>query len=289
MRRDGVRLRAGFMMRLVILIWAMASGAVQAQDAPRIGIFGTVSQVAPLVVAGRAVNWPAAVPLLNVLGAGGDVAEGDTLALVVRAQGGELIAERMLQVFGVIGPVGDVMVERISVMRTDVHRPPGRDVAQGDWVAVSGLWSGQSLITSGLRVVEPSGFAQLTGVVEEGAVGGTALLDAVPPQGGFGSGPWIFGGAPEVSGLRVDLMSRGVFGGPVDLVLWQGYASPPIASQTYEIYGSGIIGTARDAQMPAAGALITRCARQGRVIAVPPTGLEDAFAALGCEDAPAEP
>lgn len=77
-------------------------------------------------------------------------------------------------------------------------------------------------------------------------------------------------------------MSQGVFGGPVDVALWQGYASAPIASQTYMIHGTGIIGTARDAEMPAAGALVQRCVIGGRVLRAAPEGSELAFAALGC-------
>ncbi len=85
------------------------------------------------------------------------------------------------------------------------------------------------------------------------------------------------------------LLSKGVFGRAVELVLWQGHASLPVASQTYTIHGTGIIGTARDAQMPDAGALIVRCVFQGHVVRTAPDGFDAAYEALGCaRDTPAE-
>jgi hypothetical protein len=62
-----------------------------------------------------------------------------------------------------------------------------------------------------------------------------------------------------------------------------------VASQTYMIEGTGVVGTARDAQMPQAGALLIRCARDDRIVKAAPAGLEPAFLALGCaKHTPAE-
>lgn len=103
-----------------------------------------------------------------------------------------------------------------------------------------------------------------------------------PPADGYGNAVWVFSGTAQEDALQVRLTSRGVFGRAVDLALWQGYASEPIASQTYMIHGSGFVGTARDALMPAAGALVVRCVHEGRVVEAAPEKLEAAFAALGC-------
>jgi hypothetical protein len=127
-------------------------------------------------------------------------------------------------------------------------------------------------------------FGHLTGVINdtELRLGGSDLGDAQVPSEGFGGSIWILSGNPKSTGLGVTLSAKGVFGGDVALALWQGHASSPIASQTYMIHGTGVTGTARDALMPEVGKLITRCAREGRIVHSAPDGVEVAYAALGC-------
>ncbi len=274
------------MRLLLLLLCAMSACPVQAQEALRLGVFGVVQSLDPLVVAGREISVPEGVRVISPLGPGQAIEVGDTLAIVATPDGDQLLATRLLEFFPVVGPVTDVKDGTATVMGTAVHIPPYVSVKAGQWVALSGLWSGEQVITSKLRRVDPGGFGQLAGVLEADTgpeqIGGSAVIAARPPADGFGDEIWIFSGQPERTGLRVRLMSKGVFGGKVDLVLWQGYASLPVASQTYMIHGSGIIGTATDAQMPAAGSLVTRCAVQGRVVSAAPAGLEAAFEMLCC-------
>jgi len=142
------------------------------------------------------------------------------------------------------------------------------------------------VITTKLRDADAGGFAHVTGVVSEDGLrlGGSDLRAVVSPERGFGLDVWSMSGAPSDGALTVRLMSKGLFGGDVDLAVWQGYASAPIASQTYRIHGTGVVGTAADAQMPKVGALISRCARGGKVVNAAPEGLEAAFEILGCAD-----
>ncbi|MBB3992457.1 hypothetical protein GGR95_000076 [Sulfitobacter undariae] len=276
------------MRLLTFLIFVGLAYQAHAQDAPRLAVFGVVETVNPLVVAGREILLPEGVRILSPLGPSGAVQLGDTLAIAATLSNGTLVATRVLEVFPIVGPVATVTEGTATVMGTAVHVPPKAVVKKRQWVAVSGLWSGEKVITTNLRSVDWDGYGQLAGAIDrvEGTepvkIGGTTINGARVPQDGFGNDIWTFSGAPEGTALGMRLMSKGVFGGKVDLTLWQGYASLPIASQTYMIHGSGIIGTAKDASMPQAGSLITRCVLDGRVVYAAPIGLEAAYDALGC-------
>ncbi|MCX7566585.1 hypothetical protein OS189_09555 [Sulfitobacter sp. F26169L] len=272
-------------MRLwFLVIWIVLAAPLWADDAPRLGIFGVVEQVSPLVVAGREITVPEEVNVISLLGPNQAIEVGDTLAIRVLAEAGGLKAARILQIFPVVGPVTDVQGSTATVMGSAVHVPPDMAVKAKSWLAVSGLWSGMTVITTNLRVVDHGGFGHLTGVVDASTmqIGASEVRGAEVPLDGLGEDVWIFSGVAEDAGLRVSLKMRGVFGGEIDLVLWQGYASLPVASQTYMIHGTGILGTARDAQMPEAGRLIARCVHKGRIVAAAPDGMSAGFAALDC-------
>jgi hypothetical protein len=272
------------MVLLRFLILMMLAAPAQAQEGLRLGVFGTVESVAPLVVAGQRITMPEGLKVISPLGTGHRVLRGDTLAVRAAVAGGELVAERVLEIYPVVGPVGRLAPGTARVMGTPVHIPPDVSLKSGDWVAVSGLWTGDTVITTRLRDVEPGSYAQLLGAVDpdSGQIGASALKGEATPKEGYGKDIWILAGTAAEDGLRVQLLSKGVFGTAVALALWQGYASLPVASQTYMIHGTAITGTARDAQMPDAGALILRCVHEGRVIGNAPEGLDAAFAALGC-------
>jgi hypothetical protein len=258
--------------------------SAQAQEAPRLGVFGTVENAAPLIVAGREIVVPIGLGVISPLGPGQVILQGDTLAVRAALVDGQLVAERMMQVFPVIGPMRVVAGTLATIMGTQVDLSPDLAAADGQWVAVSGLWSGERVVATHLRRVESSSFAQLVGAVDPdtGRIGGSSLKGGQAPADGYGSDIWSLSGAPDAEGLRIALQSKGAFGRPVELELWQGYASPPVASQTYVIHGAGITGTARDAQMPQSGALIMRCVHQGRVVHEAPDGFDAAFSALTC-------
>lgn len=272
-------------MRLwLTLIYLLFTMPARAEDGPQFGVFGMVEQLSPLVVAGLQIAVPEDVPLISLLGQGEPITLGDTLALRLAVDEGRLTAKRMLEIYPIIGPVSKVVGDTAVVMGSGVHLPPDVSVKKGQWVAASGFWSGEKVITTRLHKLSGGWFGHLTGVINyaESRLGGSDLGDAqVPLEGGDGA-IWILSGNPESTGLGVTLSAKGVFGGDVALALWQGHASSPIASQTYMIHGTGVTGTARDALMPEVGKLITRCAREGRIVHSAPDGLEVAYAALGC-------
>lgn len=280
------------MIRLwILLFWMMSSMAVQAQDAVRLGVFGTVAGVDPLVVAGLRIAVPDAMRVISPLGVGQKLELGDTVAVAATLTGSVLEAVRILEIYAVAGPVSTVETGSAVIMGSTVHLPPDTVLKKGRWVAVSGLWSGETVITTKIRALDGGGFGQLTGAVDplNLRVGTSELRDVRVPTDGFGTGVWMLTGTPQAEGLQVRLMSKGLFGGPVEMALWQGYASAPIASQTFMIHGTGIIGTARDAEMPAPGALVELCVSEGRVLRAAPEGGEGAFDVLGCAThAPAE-
>lgn len=269
---------------LMILLTALFASPLLAKDLPRLGVFGVVQTVLPLVVSGQEIILPPDVPVISPLGLGQTIGTGDTLAIRVKMDQGVLTATRVLLIYPIIGPVSAVQGNTATIMGSPAHVPPDTNMEVGTWVALSGFWSGEKIITTKVRVIKRNGFGHITGVVSNGevALGGTALRGAQVPLEGFQDHIWMFSGAPEDAGLRVRLIAKGIFGGEIDLALWQGHASLPIASQTYTIHGTGLIGTAADAQMPDAGTLITRCGYEGRFVDAAPSGMEAEFAALGC-------
>ncbi|MEQ6202111.1 hypothetical protein ABMC88_03560 [Sulfitobacter sp. HNIBRBA2951] len=273
------------MMRLLVVMLAVFwAAAALAQDAVRVGLFGMVEQVAPLVVAGREVAVADGVPVISPLGRGQKLAVGDTVAITAGVMDGTLTAVRILEVYPVVGPVSSVSEGRAVIMGSAVHVPPDVTFKKGRWAALSGFWSGTTVITTNIRRVDGAGFAQLTGAVDPQAfaIGGSTLHGVVPPVDSFGDAPWMISGTAVLDGVQVQLMSKGLFGNGAEVVLWQGHASAPVASQTYMIHGTGVMGTARDAQMPAPGVLVARCAQEGRVLRKAPDGMQAAFDALDC-------
>ncbi|WP_299564737.1 hypothetical protein [uncultured Sulfitobacter sp.] len=264
---------------------------VAAQGTLDIGIFGTVESVEPLVVAGQRIVVPAGVPVLSALGPGRQILIGDTLAITANFDGAGLLARRMLEIFAIAGPVQNVEGERATILGSEVYLPQGSAVASGDWIVVSGFWSGAPVIARRLRKVEGTGLAQLTGVVEPAGarvrIGGSVVQNAPTPVDAFGGGVWILNGDASADGLRMRLMTKGVFAGQMDVELWQGHASAPVASQTYMIHGTAIHGAfAREADMPAPGAFVSVCAVDGRVRRTAPRGadpaIDRAMTLLGC-------
>ncbi len=272
------------MHRWLIFTFLLLAMPAIADETQQHGIFGVVEKLSPLVVAGQQIDVPEDLPTINLLGRGEAVALGDTLALRVEMNEGQFVARRILQIYPIVGPVSKVEGATAVIMGSAIHLPPDVTVKRGQWVAVSGFWSGQKVATTRLQNLKGGWLGHLTGAIDVAAMtlGGSGLRDAPIPKDGFGNAMWMLSGSPEQDGLTVRLISKGLFGGAVGMTLWQGHASLPIASQTYTIHGTGVVGTAPDAQMPEAGALITRCARDGRVVMRAPERQEMIFVAFGC-------
>ena len=154
------------MRLLAVLILVICPVVVLADTPARLGVFGTVEGVAPLIVAGQQIDLPAGVPVISVLGAGQEVAVGDTLAVAAVLREGRLTALRVLEVYPVVGPVTAVNGNTATILGSPVHIPPDAVVKVGQTFAISGFWSGEKAITSNLKRIEGS-FAQLTGVVAD--------------------------------------------------------------------------------------------------------------------------
>ncbi|MEH6648139.1 hypothetical protein [Sulfitobacter sp.] len=110
-------------MRVLLLsIMTFLACAAQAEEAVRLGIFGVVDSVAPLTVAGREISAPKDLPVISPQGSGQEIAVGDTLAIVVRPEGGKLVATRILEVFPIVGPLRDVTPAEVVLLFRTVLR-----------------------------------------------------------------------------------------------------------------------------------------------------------------------
>ncbi|QUJ75949.1 hypothetical protein KDD17_13580 [Sulfitobacter albidus] len=257
-------------------------------DEAVVGIFGAVDRLDPLTVAGVVVLRPEGVPVISALGPDQTLAPGDTLAIRARVTPQGVTALRLLEVYPIAGPISASADGEARVMGTPVHLPSNSDFKAGDWVAFSGFWSGTKVITTATRRIEGGGIAQLTGTLtlEDAAplprIGESAASGVQIPEGDFDDHVWTLTGTPTDTGLRAFLTARGLFGGDVDLEVWEGYASGPVASETWRVFGTGVYGYDRERDMPQAGSAVRVCAAAGRVLRRAP-GEGAAWAALGCD------
>ena len=124
-------------MRLLpILTYALMTGFAQAQEPVRLGVFGMVDSIAPLVVAGRQIVMDDDVRIISILGQQEAIAAGDTLAIVVRPSGQGLIAERIFEIYPAVGPVREVTGDTAKIMGSSVHIPPNADIKVGQGFGV---------------------------------------------------------------------------------------------------------------------------------------------------------
>ncbi|MEP1944206.1 MAG: hypothetical protein ABJJ03_13980, partial [Sulfitobacter sp.] len=190
------------MRRLLVLLCVVMGVPAQAQTVQRLGVFGLVESLEPLVVAGQQITLPDDLRLISPLGPDQEIALGETLAVTAQLVDGQVLATRMLQIFAVVGPVGVVHGQSATVMGSEVHIPPDLSLKSGKWVAISGLWSGETVITTKVREVGAGGFAHLVGVMsEEGLrLGGSGVWNGSTPQEGFGQSIWSVSGAPVDDG-----------------------------------------------------------------------------------------
>lgn len=225
------------------------------------------------------------MPLISARGPDHVPRVGDPLAIRARLMPRGVIAERLLAAYPIAGPIAACEGNQVRVMGTPVHLHANSALGVGDRGAFSGFWNGTKVIPTRTLRIEGGVLAHVSGALELEAgaprIGESVARGVQLPQGDIDDDVWTLNGVADVDGLHVQLSARGVFGGPVDLALWEGYASGPVASDTWQLFGTRVHGYDREADMPQAGTRIRACARAGRVLRDPPAD-STAWAALDC-------
>lgn len=120
----------------------------------------------------------------------------------------------------------------------------GGAVVAGDWIAVSGLWRGDSIVASRIERIPGLPMASAVGTYRSDDTVdrvGAVRLHGVDLQHARPLDVLTVQGAPVADGLQVESVAIGLFSGPVGEVLFEGYLSEPDIEGAYTVQGSGLL------------------------------------------------
>lgn len=270
--------------------------AAQDDTAPlRLGVIGTITALDPVQINTLTLDIAQDMPVISPLGprSGRTLRLGHTLALTLEKADRGWDLKRALHIYPLIGQVSAIEDGVLVVMGSRVigTAPDMFDgIKPGYWVGISGLWQGDQLMASRAGAIPPTGFAQLSGSyvapeidTSNARIGGTTIIGPLGDKVTTGDF-WAISGAPTENAIKVVLKSTRIFAGKVDLVLAQGYPSEPLASETYTLLGTGLLGYATESDMPDPDRPGLVCGIDGTILRKPPLDkqLASVVAQLGC-------
>lgn len=258
---------------LAIFLWPAVAVGEASDSTLRVGLFGVVTGETELHLNGQKLPLDPKTPVINPLGLirGQDVKAGDVLALTIEVSSERWTVLRAMQIFAVIGPATKKTTDQMAILGNDVLPLAGEKLTKGRWAAVSGFWQDNRIVDAHVTQVSATGFAHISGPIappqsignfEIGQTGLVRMKAKDPKEGQL----WLVSGPALEAGIRADLMTQGLFSGRLDLVVMEGYASAPIASETYEVFGTGLIGYAKESDMPSPKTRAIFCGINGKVV-----------------------
>ncbi|MFQ6551804.1 DUF5666 domain-containing protein [Aestuariibius insulae] len=209
------------------------------------GIVGILTDLGSLIVAGRRVETTNRTRFVNAFGAAreSDIGIGTALTVEAVAQGGALVAQRVLVSYPLIGTLmqdGSVNGIRVIAEPGAVGRP-----APGTVVAVSGVWRDGAVVASRFDRITGAPYSVIAGDILRDADGswriGTARL-TLPFGARPTAGTYVTAlGSPETDGFTVRRQSAGRFGRRAVLgaLAVEGYLRPAPAAPGYRLAGLG--------------------------------------------------
>lgn len=251
------------------------------------GIVGTITHLGSIHVNGQHILFDGHMPVADSvpLITAGELKPGHTVAVVVTQENGGWHAKHIRQVLPLVGPVSSVQDGTISVLGTDVAFERRADIQVGDWVAISGLWQGQSVRASHIEKLTSNGHqARLSGTylgsdTQDRTVIGASVVSGLEPQH-LSAGDLVrVVGQPTREGIEAERLEVGLFAGAVGIVQVQGYFSEPQPSGLYTVLGSGLIAYSDQPEMIDPNTRVIRCGDGGGLVNAGSTGV---FAQLGC-------
>ena len=269
------RLLAGGFLTLLIFLSSAAPGHAESEKPEEereggivgTGIVGTITGLGSIRVNGQRIVFQSDLVAASELGdrPAGDLQPGETVAVEAVRDGGEWAARHIRQYLPVIGPVSRASDGSLTVLGSGIETGPDTELigfdggggtpGAGDWIAVNGLWRKDSVVATRIERIDPRSEAVVVGTYRpdsDGAgfmVGGTRVVGMEVRHADLGDVLTVRG--IEVQGnLRAGGVAQGLFVGPVEVLLMEGYLSQPDPSGIYTIYGSGIAASLGDRDMP---------------------------------------
>ena len=245
--------------------WAGAEAPKKEREGGVIGtgIVGTVTELGSIIVNDQRVTFAPDTMAASVLGGqrAADLVPGDTVVVVAERLAQDWKAASIEQHFALVGPV-NISGGALSVLGTTVDmslatedsRSRAEVLTDGDWVAVSGLWKGQTVVASRLVLAPDQSVAVLSGSYMPSATPETFEIGTTRVSGldlahvELGQMVTVTG-RPQEGGIAAQTVRIGLFSGPMDRIIAQGYMSQPTQDGLYTILGSGAVSFTDQPQM----------------------------------------
>jgi len=226
------------------------------------GIVGIISELGSIIVNGQRVTFPPDAMARSVIGnrMATSLTPGETVVLVAQQMPMDWQAESIHLHYPVIGPVA-LDDGALTVLGVDLDLSNALDethlmspaLKNGDWIAVSGLWRGETLMVSKLTAIDPQKSGTLSGSYMPGSpdmfVIGGAAVDGIDLSHVQPGDHVTVTGVPTPTGLDAKTVHIGLFAEPMHRVIAQGYMSEPTPTGLYTILGSGVVSFTDQPQM----------------------------------------
>lgn len=252
------------------------------------GIVGEITALGSIVVNGQRITFAPDQEVANAvaLTQAADLLPGDIVAVAVTPAAQDWGAVAIRQVHALVGPVSAASAGEFTLLDVAVQWQ-GPSPAVGDWIAVSGFWTGDGVIATRVQPIAPRGTAQIVGSYGADTAGaatkvGTLTLD-LPLLQHASEGDVI-----EVTGtiadgqLSVTDIKLGLFDMPVSVVLAEGYLTDIAPSGHYTVAGSGLSAYTDNQQSIMETDRIRVCGADGQLGLPDDLILADIAERLGC-------
>ncbi|MCP4305609.1 MAG: hypothetical protein GY788_12195 [bacterium] len=233
------------------------------------GIVGTITELGSIYMNGQHVRFDEGLSVASPLGErpASSLVPGETVVVEALRRGDDWQADVLRAYLPLVGPISRLGERSLTMLGATVVIPEdalsmtafvGSDLVDGDWVAVSGLWNGDAVVSSRIEKVQPLPLASAVGTyypdVPTDRVGGADRVGAVLMHGveiehARPLDVLTVQGAPTDNGIDVETVAIGLFTGPVGEVLFEGYLSQPGIGGAYTVQGSGFLAYVGDPQM----------------------------------------
>ncbi len=224
------------------------------------GIVGAITELGSIYVNGQHIVFPDGLKLTSPLGerTADSLVPGETVAAEAVFADGKWTSGSINHYLPITGPVEAADTGKLTVMGSEiaVRRDTdfvgfgkGEQPETGDWIAVNGLWNGNTVVATRIVKIEPQSQARIVGTYrrgedgDAGKVGGTRVLGIKLRHVRPGDALTVHG-MPEETALQTETVTIGLFAGPVGDILMEGYLSQPDLEGIYTIYGSGVMAYA---------------------------------------------
>ncbi|MEX3009739.1 DUF5666 domain-containing protein [Hoeflea sp. TYP-13] len=258
----------------LMTLFVLATCALAAENKPQedreggivgTGIVGTITELGSIYVNGQHVIFPADMIVASPLGIkpAAALGVGETVVVEATFADGSWNADYISQYLPVIGPVSAAGADGFSVLGSEIlidsdtafdGVADAAALGQGDWVAINGLWRGNTVVASLVIKIDRQDEAVIVGSYRSDGtqgpayVGGTQII-GMTPRHAQPDDVLTVRGVPAQNGIEALNVALGLFTRPVADILMEGYLSQPGPQGLYTIYGSGVIAYAGDEPM----------------------------------------